>query len=84
MGLIEKKPEELYNKEIKHIFFSNSGCCNQKSEQFLSRTSNLSNEKQELFSQRGKLLLAPQRLNPKPHEYESKNFHDAMVSAESN
>ena len=75
-GIDWEKPDqsEILIGNKTHIFFSDSGCCKPKSEQFLSRTSNLPKEKQELFSQRGKLFLAPPGLNPKPDACESKNF----------
>ena len=83
MSLTGKKPDQL---EIlignKTHFFSNLGCCNPKPEQFFSRTSNLPKEKEELFSQRDKLLLAPPGLNPKPlMRVNRKTFHDATASA---
>ena len=80
MALIGKNPDQLRNFDRKKHIFSNSRCCNPKPEYFLSRTSNLPKKKQELFSQRGKLLLAPPGLNPKLMRVNRKTFHDATAS----
>ena len=47
---------------------------NKKNQEKKNKKSNLPKKEQELFFQRGKLLLAPPGLNAKTHACESKNF----------
>ena len=72
-GIDWEKPDQLRNVDRKNIFFLIRGVVTQNLSNF-SPEQVTCPKKQELFSQRGKLLLAPPGLNPKPHACESKNF----------